>query len=94
MTTEYKVTVRNIGAASSGRGKTQALKAYRRSRLKRNPGNRPVKIYGSIHMIAASKAGMKHKCSPECRRAGHRYQHVFKNNACIYGLPDGSILVK
>lgn len=57
-----------------------------------NPRHR--KIYQRIHKIYASKAGMPHKCDDECRRHGHQYVHAFKESACIYGLPDGSLLVK
>ena len=56
-----------------------------------------VKIYNRILEIKASKAGMRHNCDSECRRAGHNYVHKFPlkyKNGCIYGLSDGSLLVK
>jgi hypothetical protein len=53
-----------------------------------------VKIYNRVIKIYASKAGMKHNCDPECRAHGHNYVHEFAEKACIYGLPDGSFLVK
>lgn len=60
--------------------------------FKRNP---PVtKIYQRCIQIFASKAGMQHHCDAACKRAGHRYQHKFKKSACIYGLADGSLLIK
>jgi len=60
-----------------------------------NPGSgRPVKIYSEVHAIYASKAGMRHHCDAACKKARHLYRHKFKTRACIYGLPDGSILIK
>jgi len=55
---------------------------------------RRVKIYSSVIKIYASKAGMPHNCDAECKRHGHRYVHKFKSGAAIYGLPDGSIMIK
>lgn len=52
------------------------------------------KIYQKVLKIYASKAGMKHHCDEACKRAGHRYVHSFKKSACIYGLADGSILIR
>lgn len=52
------------------------------------------KIYNRVIKIYASKAGMPHNCDAECKRHGHDYVHTFKKKACIYGLPDGSILIK
>lgn len=52
------------------------------------------KIYNRVLQVFASKAGMPHHCDAKCRAAGHRYQHKFSSKACVYGLPDGSILIK
>lgn len=52
------------------------------------------KIYNRVVEIKASKAGMPHACDSACRRAGHNYKHRFSSKACIYGLPDGSILIR
>jgi hypothetical protein len=61
---------------------------------RRNPPSGAVKIYSQCIEIRASKAGMPHKCDAACKRSGHRYKHAFKKKACIYGLPDDSILIK
>ena len=52
------------------------------------------KIYSRLIEIKASKAGMPHRCDDKCRAAGHRFRHPFTSKACVYGLPDGSILIK
>ena len=59
---------------------------------KRNPGQ-ATKIYGKVLRIEAQKTG-KHHCDAECKRCGHRYYHDFRVKASMYGLPDGSILIK
>lgn len=51
-------------------------------------------IYSRCLEIAGSKAGMPHKCDAECKHYGHKYRHKFSHKCCIYGLPDGSILIK
>jgi hypothetical protein len=52
------------------------------------------KIYNRVIKIYASKAGMPHNCDAECKKHGHNYVHHFKEKACIYGLPDGTLWVK
>lgn len=59
-----------------------------------NPRGKRIKIYNRVIKIYASKAGMPHQCDAECKKHGHNYVHHFKEKACIYGLPDGSLLVK
>lgn len=82
-----------IGSARTlGDAKRKVDLMTRTKDILKNPG--VTKIYNSIIEIKASKAGMRHKCDAKCKRALHRYVHKFKNNACIYGLPDGSILIK
>jgi hypothetical protein len=58
-----------------------------------NPPGR-VKIYQTCIELKASKAGMPHECDEACKRSGHNYKHSFKKNACVFGLPNGSILIK
>ncbi len=60
-------------------------------------GNPPVihgKIYQRCMEIRGSKAGMPHDCDDRCKAANHLYKHPFKQNACIYALTDGSVLVR
>jgi hypothetical protein len=58
------------------------------------PNPQMVKIYERCIEIKASKAGLKHPCDAACKRAGHNYKHGFAKKACIYGLPDGSLLIR
>lgn len=60
--------------------------------FKNNPDM--VKIYQKCIEIRATKAGMHHHCDDKCKAAGHRYKHPFVKSACIYGLPDGSLLIR
>lgn len=63
--------------------------------LRREQGNPPAtKIYSHCIEIRASKAGMPHKCDAACKRSNHLYKHEFKKRCCIFGLPDGSLLIK
>ncbi|MCI0617654.1 hypothetical protein L0244_32170 [bacterium] len=60
---------------------------------KRNPVEKPVLIYGNVQRIYAVKT-QSHVCDAECKAHGHRYFHDFKSKPKMYGLPDGSILIK
>lgn len=68
-------------------------------RRKRNPcgmQKNPVVstvIYGRVLAIEAQKT-QKHVCDDECKSYQHRYRHDFKPGAVMYGLSDGSILIK
>jgi len=56
---------------------------------------RMTKIYQHVISIRASKEGMPHKCDKVCAAHHHLYEHKFENeNACVFGLSDGSILIK
>jgi hypothetical protein len=61
------------------------------SKLQRNP--RGVLIYGKVNRIIATKT-QKHICDATCKSHGHRYYHDFSSRAQMYGLPDGSLLIK
>lgn len=50
-------------------------------------------IYGRVLAVEAMKT-QKHICDDECKEYGHRYRHDFKKGAVMYGLSDGSILIK
>jgi len=56
-------------------------------------GNPPVKIYDRIKEIVAVK-GPGHRCDAACRRARHTYVHKFSSSASIYGMPDGSLVIR
>lgn len=81
------------GRRRLGSGRVQSILTPKNHPCPQNP-RRIVKIYSSVDDIYASKAGMAHKCDAECKRHGHRYHHAFSKKACVYGLPDGSILIK
>lgn len=62
------------------------------SRKRKNPiGN--VVIYGKVLRIEAQKT-QPHKCDDECKKFKHRYYHDFKIGPVMYGLPDGTLLIK
>ena len=59
---------------------------------KSNPA-KPVLIYGNVQRIEAQKT-QNHICDAECKAHNHRYFHDFKVKPKMYGLPDGSLLIK
>lgn len=74
-----------------GRNQIRRLLAGPKGKLP-NPGKR-VLIYGQVDRIYATKK-QDHNCDAECKAHGHRYFHDFKSKPKMYGLPDGSILIK
>ncbi len=52
-----------------------------------------VLIYGQVDCIYATKK-QNHICDAECKRNGHRYYHKFSSKPKMYGLPDGTLLIK
>ena len=60
-------------------------------RAKRNPNG--VLIYGEVQTIYAKKT-QNHLCDADCKAHGHRYYHKFSSKPKMYGLPDGTILIK
>jgi hypothetical protein len=63
-----------------------------RHAAQKNP-KKHVLIYGNVRRIEAVKS-QDHICDAECKAVGHRYFHNFTSKPKMYGLPDGSLLIK
>lgn len=65
----------------------RAIVAARKALFKKNPPSGPKEIYGRILAIEARKG-------PQSNYPNENFRHDFKPGAKIFGLPDGSILIK
>ena len=65
---------------------------YRKEVRQRNPKGATL-IYGQVDCIYATKK-QNHICDDECKKNGHRYFHEFSSKPKMYGLPDGTLLIK
>lgn len=60
---------------------------------KKNCNPRGVVVYHRLLKIEARK-GPGHRCDHACRRANHSYFHDFSAGAVVYGMPDGSLVIR
>lgn len=62
--------------------------------FQKNPSKkRGVVVYGRVLAVEAMKT-QPHVCDSGCVRYKHKYRHSFKSGPVMYGLPDGSLLIK
>jgi len=74
-------------------GRYYVLKPKRIRTASSNPGKGAVKIYDRAIRIEAAK-DRPHTYGGKQTRSGQKYFHDFETKAEIWGLPDGSLLIK
>jgi len=100
----YRVSTRRVYEASGKsaqrekprptyKERSTALKHVNVKRKRKNPNEDETLIYGRLMRIEAQKT-QPHRCDAACRRARHQYFHDFKKGSEIWGLPDGSLVVR
>lgn len=77
------------------RARRPAVNPRRKRRVIRRNCNPPgaTVVYHRLLRIEARK-GPGHRCDAGCKRANHSYFHDFGPGAVVYGLPDGSLVIR
>lgn len=88
--TAYELQQLNTARQVLRHSRKPAMNAPRK-RTQKNP--KGVLIYGQVQCIYAKKT-QNHICDDECKKHGHRYYHKFSSKPKMYGLPDGTLLIK
>lgn len=79
--------------AQTDSGAINLMRLKLKSAPRTNPPKGAVKIYGRLLRIEAQKT-QRHICDAACKKANHCYFHDFKSGACVYGMPDGTLVIR
>jgi len=91
--TSYELNQLSTARQVLRQNRKPAMNAPHKKGKKSQCNPRGVLIYGNVQRIYATKT-QPHICDDDCKAHEHRYYHEFTTKPKMYGLPDGSILIK